>query len=432
MKFRLFKDDESRFTSDYNQMLKIIILNSLGFFYIGFWIPIITRSNMGASAFQISLVVVSNVIGRMISGFFMGFIADRTKSKTRLVMIGSFMRGVSYFIIYAAFITNHIFLLGFGHATLGFMAGVFWIPFNIFVAEKSNKDHRSHAYGKRDSINAVGQIIGAVFGFTFILIVSPYTDNPAIIYCAIPIYGIANFIAGILFYRNIDESIKFSELTDVSSSEIDSTITNKKSKIFKSPGMIIGAFFLISILFLGSINGSIARPFLNIYLIENIESNVNLVVWAYLPTGLLATLLAPKLGALVDKLHPSVGITITSLLGALVTWFLINSANLWVFSLLLLFDLAIVMSSGLIFQNLMSRISSKHRGKIFGVGDFFAFFGSVIGPILGGIVWDLISPQSPFIISIFVELSLIPLYLAAVYLLLPHVAEVYEKNKEKL
>jgi len=153
-------------------------------------------------------------------------------------------------------------------------------------------------------------------------------------------------------------------------------------------------------------------------------------VWAYLPTGLLATLLAPKLGILVDKLHPLLGISITSSLGALMTWFLINAANIWTFSVLLLFDMAIGMSAGLIFQNLYSRISTEHRGKIFGVGDFFASLGAVIGPLLGGIVMDLISPQFPFIISIFVELSLIPLYLAAVYLLLPHMEESYEINKK--
>lgn len=424
MKF--FKVDENRFTHDYNQMLRIIIMNSLGFFFLGFWIPIIARSNMGASALQISLVVVSHVIGRMISGFITGFIVDRIKSRTSLVLIGSFGRAIAYFIIYAAFISNQIFLLSVGHATLGFMAGVFWIPLNILVAEKSSKDHRSQAYGKKDSINAIGQMIGATFGFTLIMITSFYTNNPVILYGAIPVYGISNMFAGIMFYRKVDESIKFSPFS-TGNSENHQT----KTKFFTSKSMIIGAFFLMSILFMGSINGSIARPFLNIYIIENIESSINLVVWAYLPAGLLATLLAPKLGILVDKLPPLVGISITSSLGALMTWFLINSANIWLFSIFLLFDLAIGMSAGLIFANLVSRISTEHRGKIFGVGDFFAFLGSVIGPILGGIVWDVISPKFPFIISIFVELSLIPLYLAAVYLLLPHMAESYEKKIKK-
>ncbi|MHA2180896.1 MAG: MFS transporter [Promethearchaeota archaeon] len=423
---KLFKVNENRFTHDYNQMLRIIILNSLGFFFLGFWLPIIARANMNATALQISLVVVSNVIGRMVSGFIIGFIVDRIKSRTSLVLIGSFGRAIAYFIIYAAFISNQILLLGIGHGTLGFMAGVFWIPFNILVAEKSNKDHRSQAYGKRDSINAVGQILGSILGFAIIMTASIYTTNPVILFSAIPIYGLFNLFAGILFYRKVDETVQFS-----ASPRNNSEYHQTNTKFFTSKSMIVGAFFLISILFMGSINGSIARPFLNIYIIENIESNINLVLWAYLPAGLLATLLAPKLGTIVDRLPPLIGISITSSLGALMTFFLINSANIWLFSTFLLFDLTIGMSAGLIFANLMSRISTEHRGKIFGVGDFFAFLGSVIGPILGGIVWDLINPKFPFIISIFVELSLIPLYLAAVYLLLPHMAESYELKKEK-
>jgi len=426
---KLFKTDLERFTIDLNDMLKIVLLNSLGFFFIGFWTPIIARTSMGATGIQLSLLVSVQVLGRMISGFITGFITDRIKSRTSLVLIGSFGRAISYFIIYAAIVSNLIVLLGIGTFTLGFMAGVFWVPFNTFVAEKSSKNHRSQAYGKRDSMNAIGQIIGSLFGFTLVMIGGIFTSNPFILYGAIPIYGIGNLIAGIRFYRRVDESIKFLE-----NSNINNNMTNnstKKSKFLYSTPMIIGIIFLMSVLFLGSVNGSIAKPFLNIYLLENIESNVNLVVWAYLPAGILATLFAPKLGAIVDKLLPSVGITITSLLGALVTWFLINSGNIWIFAALLLVDLTIVISASLIFQNLVSRITIEHRGKILGFGEFFAFFGAVFGPILGGIAWDFIGPQFPFIISIFVELSLIPLYLAVVYLLLPHIAESYEENKNK-
>lgn len=426
---KLFKTDEERFTLDFNDMLKIVLLNSLGFFFIGFWVPVIARTNMGATGIQLSLIVSVQVLGRMISGFITGFITDRIKSRTFLVLIGSYGRALSYFIIYAAIITNYLILLGVGTFILGFMAGIFWVPFNTFVAEKSNKDNRSQAYGKTNSANAIGQIIGSLFGFNLVMIAGIFTSNPFIIYGAIPVYGIGNFIAGVRFHLNVDESIKFSE-----NSSQNNALTNdssNKSKLFNSKAIIIGIFFLLSVLFLGSINSSIARPFLNIYLLENIESNVNLVIWAYLPAGILATLFAPKLGALVDKLRPSIGITIASFLGALVTWLLINSGNIWIFSALLLVDMTIMMAASLIFQNLVSRITVEHRGKILGTGEFFTFLGSVIGPILGGIVWDFIGPKFPFIISIFVELSLIPLYLVVVYYLIPHLAETYSIENEK-
>ena len=310
MRLRLLKVDESRFTRDYNQVLTIVILNSLGFFFIGFWIPLVAIGSMGANAFQVSLVSVSWFIGRLVSGFITGFIVDRIKSKTSLVLIGSFGRGVAYFVIYTAFITNEIFILGIGYASLGICAGIFWIPYNIIVTEKSNKDHRSHAYGRRDSLNAVGQIIGSLFGFTLMITASYYTDNPMIIFGAIPVYGISNLIAGILFYRRVDESIKFTNFDNNSQNDIitDNTLG---SKDLLSISLILGVFFLISLLFLGSINGNIARPFLNVYLIidilnlpiENLENSL-FAVWAYLPAGLIATFLAPKLGVLVDKVRP--------------------------------------------------------------------------------------------------------------------------------
>ncbi|NVM19380.1 MAG: MFS transporter [Candidatus Lokiarchaeota archaeon] len=421
--------DSTRFTSDFNHMLKIVILNSLGFFFIGFLVPIIARYNMVATAIQISLIVSFQVLGRTISGTFTGFLTDRMKSRKKLVLIGSIGRGISYFIIYTAIILNSLIMLGIGTFILGFMAGVFWVPFNTLIAEKSNKDNRSEAYGKRNSANAIGQMIGGVIGFILLMILGYFTINPLLLYASIPIFGVANFIAGFKFNREVDETIKFNEISDHLNNPPIKENTDDQSKLAGS--IILGSIILMLVLLLSNINGTIAKPFLNIYVIETIESNVQLVTWAYLPAGIVATLLAPKLGVFVDKFRPAIGITITSTLGALVTWLLINSANIWVFTFLLLIDLTIMIASGLIFQNLLSRISLKNRGKILGSGEFFQFLGSFIGPLLGGLVWDFIDPRYPFIISIFVELSLIPLYLVVVYYLIPHLAETYSIENEK-
>lgn len=424
--------DFTRFTPDFNDMLKIVIFNSLGFFFIGFLVPIIARYNMLASATQISLIVSFQVLGRTLSGTFTGILTDRIKSRKFLILIGSVGRGTSYFIIYASIIINSLVLLGIGTFVLGFMAGVFWVPFNTLIAEKSNKDNRSEAYGKKNSANAIGQMIGGVIGFLLLMILGLFTDNPFLLYASIPIYGVANFIAGFKFNKKVNESIKFVEPSDNLTAQPIKEISKQQSKLTAS--IVLGSTFLLLALLLSNINGSIAKPFLNIYVIETIESNIQLVTWAYLPAGIFATLIAPKLGKFVDKFRPAIGISITSTLGALVTWLLINSTDIWVFSFLLLIDLSIVMASGLIFQNLLSRISLKSRGKILGLGEFFQFLGAFIGPLLGGLVWDFIGPTFPFIISIFVELSLIPLYLVVVYYLIPHLAESYTtmKKEEKI
>ena len=419
---KLFALDEDRFTQDFNDMLKIIILNSLGFFFLGFLVPIIAVQNMNASGFQVSLLISLQVFGRTISGIVTGYFTDRVKNRTALILLGSFGRGISYIIIYLSVIINSLINLALGMFSLGFMAGVFWIPVNTLIAEKSNKENRSQAYGKKNSANAIGQIIGALFGFNVLIIASYFTSNSYILYAGIPVFGIANFIAGIRFFKEIDESIKFEQ----NNKQPEIELRNEKENFTKP--LMLGMAFLFIVILISSINGSIAKPFLNIYMIEYIEPSIQLVTYAYLPAGIIATLLAPKLGELIDRLKPAIGIPITSSLGALVTWFLINSYNIWIFSVLLLFDLMITMATGLLLQNLISRISLEHRGKILGAGDFFSASGNVVGPLIGGILWDVTGPKSPFILSIFIELSLIPLYLIVAYVLIPNLTEKYEKK----
>jgi MFS family permease len=109
-------------------------------------------------------------------------------------------------------------------------------------------------------------------------------------------------------------------------------------------------------------------------------------------------------------------------LGALVTFALINTSNLWIFAGLLIIDFTIVTTGGLILSNFISHVSKTHRGKIFGFQSTFSNFGAAVGPILGGILWD-ISSKLPFIVSILVELALILPFVIAIFYLKPHLAE---------
>lgn len=74
---------------------------------------------------------------------------------------------------------------------------------------------------------------------------------------------------------------------------------------------------------------------------------------------------------------------------------------------LLLLNCTIALSGGLIFRNLISRINIEFRGEIMRFVSFFTSFGAAIGPIVSDIVWDSFGAKAQFIISIFVELSLI-------------------------
>ena len=338
-------------------------------------------------------------------------------------MIGSFGRAAAYFVIYIAIVINSLPLLGIGTLTLGFLAGFFWIPLDTLIAQKSSKDHRSHAYGKKDSAGAKGQVIGALIGFGIFYGLSAINADPVFLYSAFLLYGIMNLIAGILFYTQVDETITFYDDTNQTNEISIDSPNNASTTITKI--VMIGLIVLSCVILLSSVNHSLARPFLNVYILENITDEMGFVILAYFPTALLATFLAPRLGKFADKIPPLIGIPILASLGALMTLLLISTTNIWTFTCLLLVDLTIGLSAGLIFINLMSRINIRHRGKIMGLSSFFSNLGMSIGPILGGFVYDFLGPTSPFIISIFVELLMIPLYLLLIKILIPHAEETY-------
>lgn len=416
----LFKEDKENFTKDFNQMIKIGMINSLGFFFIGFLIPIVARTEMNATAFQISIIVSLNVLVRTFSSVITGYITDKIKSKTNLLMFGSFGRCMVYVIFYISFVSSNLYLLLIGNTTLGFIAGIFWVPFRTLVSEKSNKESRSYAFGKTTSLNIAGQVIGAILGFLYLTITKLIIQDPAILYLPILLFGVANIIGGITFKRKVDESITFDY--------DESDEVNVKMKT-TSRFMLIGVIFLMIMLFLSSVNATMAKPFLGIYLLENIESNVNLVYWVYFPAGILGTFLSPQIGKIIDRVRPLISITVISILGALMTYLLINSNNILIFGFLLVFDLAIGMSLNIILSNILSRVSIIHRGKIFGAGDFFQFLGNTFGPLLGGIAWDNLGPKAPFLITIIIELCLIPVYLFVIYFLLPNLTEKFNIKK---
>jgi len=428
--------DLPKITEDFNSMIKIVIYNSFGLFYITFLVPYIANETLNVSGFYIGFLVSIQIFGHLLSSIFVGFLTDNSKiTKAKLILIGSWGRGFSYFIIYIAVLTESLILLGVGTFSLGFGVGFFWIPFDTLISEKSNKENRSYAFGKRDLEIGKGIMIGSFIGFTLFGFGTGYNLPDSIIYIPMIIFGLANMYAGTKFMQNVDESIKFEEENTKSDSINDDIFQKNGSK--KSKILLVGLIFLLFVLFLSNLNGSIAQPFIQVYILENISNDPNALLYAYLPGGIISFTLAPKIGNFVDKFNPAIAITISSIIGAITTYFLINTDSLLVIAILWTLDITIVSIAGLSIQNLLSRISINNRGKIFGIQRFTNNIGSIVGPLLGGFTWDKFNHKTPFLISIVVELFLIPFYWIAVKFIIPHLAEktkkeVHIKNFEKI
>ena len=427
-------ENNVKLTPDFVPMIRIIFWNSIGFFFFSFLVPFVTVQLLGATGIELGLAFSIQTIGGLISAPIVGYLTDRVSRKL-LILIGSFGRAACYILMYLGIILSSLVVFTIGMFVLGFFVGFFWTPLDTLISEKSNKANRSFAFGKRAGMIGKGNFLGSVISFTIFGLANFFVpENLFLVYCPLLLFAGSNIFGGITFKLKVDEHLTLDKhIFNLFPSSVEQSLISKepviqetenKSKNNLAIGFFIGFGVLTIAFMMSSMNSSLAFPFFQVYLIEELNvANPTLVMLIYFPSQVVSQLLAPKLGKIADKINPIIGVAFVSGLGALVTGLIINSTSGVMFGLILLFDSTFAWGGNLILQNVLSRISKIHRGKIFGLAQWLSLFGAVLGPILGGFAWDVLGPTAPFVISIFIELSVIPLYAIAIKALKPYMAE---------
>lgn len=421
-------------TPDFIPMIRIIFWNSMGFFFFSFLIPYVTVQLLGASKTELGLSFSIQMIGGLLSAPIVGYLTDHV-SKKLLILIGSFGRATCYILMYIGILLSSLLVFTVGMFILGFFVGFFWTPLDTLISEKSNRANRSFAFGKRGGMIGKGNLVGSVISFTIFSLSNIFVpENFFLVYSPLLLFAISNILGGFVFHLKVDENLTLDKhIFNLFPSSVEPSIVSKEPVIFEAPlklrnnlaiGFFIGFSVLVIAFMTSNMNQSLAFPFFQVYLIEELKiEDPTLVMIIYFPSQTISLLLAPKLGKIADKINPVLGVAFVSGLGAFVTWLIINSTSGYMFGILLLFDSTFAWGGNLILQNILSRISKIHRGKVFGAAQWLSLFGAVLGPIIGGLAYDSIGAFAPFAISIFIELSVIPLYAIAIKALKPHMAE---------
>ena len=423
-----FKDSAKYFTPDFDKMIEIVFWNGLGFFFYGFLMAYVSMQILETSGLQLGFVFSAQVIGGTISGPIAGVLTDKIEKK-KLVLFGANGRAFAYIATYfAVFLRNYLLLL-IGVFLLGFLVGFFWTPFDALISEKSNKDCRSLAFGKRGGKVGTGNLVGTIIG-VIMFTLGNYIDqnNYFLVYSPLLLYAASNVYGGFIFNKFTDESLKYEKYAKgvrpiknnqcfESSFDLSGERKNIQIKSQKMISLTIGLFVLFLGFLMSKVNQSITQPLIQGYIIKNLEDDPTLVMFASFPGEVLAQLISPTLGEKADHVNPMKGMAIVCFFGALNTWLLISTHSLFVFMLLLISDLTLSRTGELILQNFLSRVSKQHRGKIFGFRRSITNIGGASGPIIGGFLWDTKGMRSPFIFSIYIELSLIFVHIIAIRLL---------------
>jgi len=431
-------------------MIRITFWSGLGFIFFTFIKSYVVIYFFGGSGLDLGIIMAIQPLARLFSMPLIAYLTDHS-SKKRLILIGSAGRTIAYFFYWFSLVIHNLYLFGAGTFIQGLLVGFFWPPFYSLISEKSFKGSRTQALATgRGKMIGYGFVIGAFISipiFAFFNFFFP--ENVPLVYSPLLIFAIINLIAGHRFYLKVDETLTFEKyLTSLDDhnfnlpvlNEIESTDAGTKEADEIKPNMFfnVGFIFLILTILVTSISGTIYSPFVSAYLIENLligfsEAMIPIVVMiVYFPAQVLSQLLVSKVGKLLDRISPTKSIIFINLFKSLLIWLLVFTFTPYDFATILIFLYLVSESNTYFIQAIMSRISVKHRGKMFGLNMWIDQLGRVIGPLIGGILWDSLAYSAPFIVSIFIVLALIPIFIFAIKKLSFFMVEQVERDKKKV
>lgn len=364
---------ESTSKNNFNMRL-ILILVSLPIGVMSFFLPIYSKSlDMNAleiaglfSILTFTLIIIRPFIGKLI---------DKVGRKPVLIM-AILIYSISYLIFSIATTT---LLLYIARAIQGVASALMGISIYAIVADTHNLNNISKGFGKINSATSTGNIYGCILS-SLILSKFPLFRGWKILFV---IFALAALFALFKVITTFKES--------------RNVPVNKKLNIKNYSSNTIKLLFIV---FISSLSSSMVSPILMIYLQDKITTDISDLALAFFPAMIVGSLLSVKIGEISDKLGKNKSMLIGMFIGGITVIILPSLKSVSTFSVIwtissiggILYNLA---ESGLYTQ----LNTAKDNGEIFGIYTLVCDLGVMIGPLLGGFLYETTSKTSPFYLN---------------------------------
>jgi MFS family permease len=366
----------SRSARGVSTLNRAILLGSLSFGILQFSLPIYARQ-LGASALDIGAMVSIFAVMITIARPLVGWGIDHFGRKLFLVL--SF---VFYAVAMGLFaIAQNISMLYLARFVQGIGSSLLWIPAYTVATELSEHDW-GRAVGSVDMSANRGGFFGSFIGFGLMLMVNPFALAWKISFV---VYGIMTLIASVLTWRGVPETRMAQEI----SGPVEESHLNR-NRILR----------LMVIVLLTGISTAMISPLLMIFLQDKFTTDVAALAMAFLPAALVYAYLPGYMGGLSDRFGRIplmaiglVGAGIVSLLMPLMTS-LVMLSGLWLLE-------AVGLSASSPAQGaLVADLTGKNvRGTGYGFYTLASGLGLILGPLLGGWLYDAAGHAVPFYVN---------------------------------
>jgi DHA1 family multidrug resistance protein-like MFS transporter len=347
---------------------------SLPFTFLYFGLPIYSKE-LGASALEIGGLFSTFTATTIVLRPLVGWALDRLGRKQFFIIalgiyalaMVAFAFAISLPGLYAA-----RFLQGTGSSFL-------WISVYTIVADLAQPQARGRALGLIDQVTAQGGLVGIFAGFIILSLLDSQAGWQITFlgFAAMTVIGMG------LAWKQVPET---------------RPRVQPETRIRYRPSRRMLALLLV-VLITGASEAMIGPIYL-IFLQDKFTTNIETLAWAFFPAGIAMATLAGRLGALSDRFGRLpmmvLGLAGSGLFSLLLPEF---SALIWLAVSYTLLSVVWMISEPAETALVADLTGSQQRGLSYGLYDLIGGLGAVIGPLIGGVLYDQIGQSSPFYLN---------------------------------
>lgn len=357
-----------------NILRKPLLLTSLPLGVMSFLLPIYSKK-LGMNAVEItglfSILSLVLIIARAI----IGKLTDKFGRKP--ILIASCILFAASYLIFSIATTS--VLIYTARIFQGIATATMTISTYSIISDTIKENDFSKAFGSINSYKSTGSLYGCIIA-AIILSFMSFIQGWKMLFL---IFSIGAIYSVIEVVKNIPESKKIVTVKhDVNKNKSKNTIK------------------LLIIVFMTCVSSSILGPILMIYMQDKFTNNILLLAYAFFPSLIVESLLSKRIGAFSDKCGYRYAMILGILICAVIA-IVTPSAN----SLYILALLWVVSTLGGTLYSVSEKniytgmIDNSCVGVMYSIYSIVCDFGLMIGPLIGGILYDNVSPKAPFYLS---------------------------------
>lgn len=361
-----------------------MFLISLPFGILAFVMPIYGKE-LGGSAVEIGGLFSALAIVPLIVRPFLGRALDRWGRRPFLLLgLGGYVAAMLLFCL-----SNTIWLLTLARLVQGLGQAFLWLSAITIIADVASVARRGRDFGKIDEALGQGALIGALLGFFVIFtLAGMQLKMTQVWFWLFLAYTIPAIIAfGIAWYG-------------ISETRPPTTEQPAEQRTLSSQLVV-----LMVIVFAIGASMAMVAPLLMIFLQDYFRADIRTLGLAYLPAALVGAFLPARLGRLADRWGRKAPMIGGLAMGALASALIPHLPNLVFLAVLWAIGAVSNAAATPAQRAFVADIAGQDvRGSSYGLYTFAYFLGSAVGPLLGGWLYDNISPAMPFYVNAIVML----------------------------